>query len=90
MHTDVIFNFTQNMVYQEQYLQFTLTSHEDTLATYGWGESTRAVQQLQEGTVYTLWASDIGAFTFDTSLYGTHPFVIQVRTSVRVCVWSMR
>lgn len=90
MYNDVIFNFTQSMVYQDQYLQFTLTSHEDTIASYGWGESTRAVQALQEGTVYTLWATDIGSFTFDTATYGTHPFVIQVQTCcMQVCHCSL-
>jgi alpha-glucosidase (family GH31 glycosyl hydrolase) len=69
------------MVYQDQYLQFTLTSHEDVMATYGFGESSRAVQQLQQGSIYTLWATDVGAFTFDTTLYGSHPFVIQVLSS---------
>lgn len=81
IYNDVIFNFTKSMVYLDQYLQFTLTSHEDVMATYGFGESTRAVQQLQEGKVYTLWATDVGAFTFDAALYGAHPFVIQVLSS---------
>jgi alpha-glucosidase (family GH31 glycosyl hydrolase) len=77
---DVIFNFTKDLVYQDQYIQFSLTSPANTIATYGFGESTRSVQQLQLNTTYTLWNTDIAAADFGVTLYGAHPFIIQVQS----------
>jgi alpha-glucosidase (family GH31 glycosyl hydrolase) len=78
---DVIFNITKNLVFQDQYVQFSLTSPDDVVATYGFGESTRTIQRLQTGTRYSLWASDIGSSNFNVSLYGSHPLIIQVLSS---------
>jgi alpha-glucosidase (family GH31 glycosyl hydrolase) len=49
-----------------------------TGATYGIGESTRHTQHLQYNSTYTLWNTDQAASNFDQSLYGSHPFYIQV------------
>jgi alpha-glucosidase (family GH31 glycosyl hydrolase) len=75
---DVIFNLTNDIIFQDQYIQFVLKTPSTIVATYGFGESTRDTQQLQEGSIYTLWNSDTPAASFDQSLYGSHPFFIQV------------
>jgi hypothetical protein len=80
---DVIFNFTNNFVFQDQYIQFVLNSPSDVVASYGFGESTRSTQRLLDGSTYTLWNSDTASADFDKSLYGTHPFVIQVKRNGR-------
>lgn len=51
---------------------------KDTVATYGLGESTRLQQALEFNTHYTMWNSDYWAAGFNASLYGTHPFFLQV------------
>lgn len=79
--SESIFNFSESLVFQDQYIQFVLNNPIEVLATYGFGESTRDSQQLQDGSVYTLWSSDTPAADFDKSLYGTHPFFVQVSSS---------
>ena len=59
------------LVYQDQYIQFVLQAPEGTLATYGFGESTRAKQALQYNASYTLWNTDTAAAGFDIDLYGS-------------------
>jgi alpha-glucosidase len=76
--SDFIFNFTSQMVFKDQYLQFVLQSPDGVSESFGFGESTRKTQRLVTNTTYSLWATDIAASTFDTSLYGVHPFIIQV------------
>ena len=66
------------MIFKDQYLQFVLQSPDDVSQSFGFGESTRGTQRLVTGTTYALWATDIGAFVFNTSLYGVHPFILQV------------
>jgi alpha-glucosidase (family GH31 glycosyl hydrolase) len=64
------------------YLHFTaFPAHSDTVTTFGFGESTRKTQHLEVGSTYTLWNSDYLAANFDKSLYGSHPFYIQVSSS---------
>lgn len=75
---DVIFQLNKNLVFQEQYIQFSLTVPEGTVATFGLGESSRLTQHLVENTTYTLWNTDCPAAQFENSLYGSHPFFIQV------------
>ena len=75
---EIIFILSKMLVYQDQYLEFVLGTPPDTAAIYGVGESTRATQQLQPNSTYTLWNTDIAAAIFDVSLYGSHPFIIQV------------
>ena len=66
------------MVFQDQYVQFVLGVPNDVGATYGIGESTRYTQALTYNSTYTLWNTDQGAMYFEQSLYGSHPFYIQV------------
>lgn len=55
--------------------------YADTITTFGFGESTRTTQHMQTGSTNTLWNSDYLAANFDASLYGSHPFFIQVSSS---------
>jgi alpha-glucosidase len=75
---ELIFILSKMLVFQDQYLEFVLGTPPDTAALFGVGESTRAVQQLQANSTYTLWNTDIASAVFDVALYGTHPFLIQV------------
>lgn len=59
-------------------LKVVLSTPSNVRATYGFGESTRSAQALKKGKQYTLWNTDYWAGGFDASLYGTHPFFIQV------------
>jgi len=74
---DYIFKFNQ-LVFQEQYLQFTLQKPNNIVASYGFGESSRLTQHLEEDTIYTLWNTDFPAASFNHSAYGFHPMVVQV------------
>jgi alpha-glucosidase len=84
----VIFNMTDQLVFQDQYIQFVLNTPGDAVATFGFGESTRSVQQLQVNETYTLWNTDTAAAGFNTDLYGSHPFFLQVGYiwSVAACI----
>lgn len=75
---DAIFSFGDNMVFQEQYLQFVAPTGGDVRATFGMGESTRARQAIGANETRTLWNTDIAAAVFDVDLYGAHPFVLQL------------
>lgn len=78
---ELIFILSKMLVFQDQYLQFVLGTPPDTAALFGLGESTRAQQRLQSNTTYTLWNTDTASAVFDASLYGTHPFLVQVSAS---------
>ena len=78
---ELIFILSKMLVFQDQYLEFVLGTPPDNAALFGVGESTRAVQQLQVNSTYTLWNTDIASAVFDASLYGTHPFLIQISTT---------
>lgn len=75
---ELIFILSKMLVFQDQYLEFVLGTPPDNAALFGMGESTRAVQQLQVNSTYTLWNTDIASAVFDAALYGTHPFLIQI------------
>ena len=75
---DVIFTMTKMLVFQDQYLQVVLGSPSDTVATFGFGESSRLTQHLETNTTYTLWNTDDPASVFNKTLYGSHPFFVQV------------
>ncbi|KAG0568362.1 hypothetical protein KC19_6G014200 [Ceratodon purpureus] len=68
-----------NMVFKDQYLEISSQlPHKSAL--YGLGESSRPDGlRLAHGRQYTLWATDIGSFNTDIDLYGTYPFVMDVR-----------
>ena len=77
---ELIFVFTKMLVFQDQYIQFVLGTPTNTVASYGLGESTRLAQHLEVNTTYTLWNSDFLAAFQNSSLYGSHPFFIQIAT----------
>lgn len=86
-YDDTIFNLTDQLVYQDQYLQFILEDADDVMETFGWGESTRVTQRMLDDSLYAMWASDIGANNFNTSLYGSHPFFMQVSFPAHSTAW---
>jgi alpha-glucosidase len=75
---EVIFIFSKMLVFQDQYIQFVLGSAQNIVASYGFGESTRVTQHLQNDVTYTLWNTDFLAAFQNSSLYGSHPFMIQI------------
>jgi alpha-glucosidase len=77
--TQDLFYMSKMLVFQDQYIQFVLGTPNNTVATFGFGESTRASQQVEVDKTYSMWATDFAAGGgFDNSLYGSHPFFIQV------------
>jgi alpha-glucosidase len=78
---ELIFIFSKMLVYQDQYIQCVLASPTGVVASYGFGESTRTSQHLEVNSTYAMWNTDHLAASFDGSLYGTHPFFIQVMPS---------
>ena len=68
-------------MFQDQYIQFVLGVPSKTAATFGLGESTRHTQKLVYNSTYTLWNTDQAASNFAQSLYGDHPFFLQVSES---------
>lgn len=76
--TQDLFYMSKMLVFQDQYIQFVLGTPRNTVATFGFGESTRHSQQMKMNSTYSLWATDTPAAVFDKSLYGSHPFYIQV------------
>jgi len=74
-----LFYMSKMLVFQDQYIQFVLGTPKNTVATFGFGESTRASQQVEVDKTYSMWATDFAAGGgYDNSLYGSHPFFIQV------------
>ena len=73
-----IFFMSKMLVFQDQYIQFVLGAPKNVVATFGFGESTRTSQKLELNATYALWATDYAASNYDGSLYGSHPFFIQV------------
>ena len=68
-----------NMIFKDQYLEIS-SQLPGKSALYGLGESTRPDGlRLTPGRTYTLWATDIGSWNIDIDLYGTYPFVMDVR-----------
>lgn len=76
--TQDLFFLSKMLVFQDQYIQFVLGTPKNAVATFGFGEATRHSQKMQYGQTHSLWATDQAAAEFDDSLYGAHPFFIQV------------
>lgn len=68
-----------NLVFKDQYLE--ISSHLPyKSAMYGLGESSRPDGlRLAHGRQYTMWATDIGSWNIDIDLYGTYPFLMDMR-----------
>jgi alpha-D-xyloside xylohydrolase len=83
---EVLFNCTpptqsdfNSMVFKDQYLELT-TQLPANASLFGIGESTRPDGlRLTRGRTYTLWATDMAAYTLDVDLYGSYPFYMDVR-----------
>ena len=78
---EVVFNISMSqLVFQDQYLQLVLNIPPDA-SLFGFGESSRTEMALHTNTIYTLWNSDFFAANYDASLYGSHPFYVQVTSA---------
>jgi alpha-glucosidase (family GH31 glycosyl hydrolase) len=73
-----IFELDHNLIFQEQYIEIILNTPSKLRKLYGFGESSRLQQSMEVDNSYTLWNSDVPAANFNTSLYGSHPFLIQL------------
>jgi len=68
-----------NMIFKDQYLEIS-SQLPFKSALYGLGESSRPDGlRLAHNRQYTMWATDIGSWNIDIDLYGTFPFVMDVR-----------
>ena len=68
-----------NMVFKDQYLEISSQLPYKS-ALYGLGESSRPDGlRLAHNRQYTIWATDIGSWNIDIDLYGSFPFVMDVR-----------
>jgi alpha-D-xyloside xylohydrolase len=72
-----LFKLDNDFTFKDQYFQFT-TSRDAKAKTFGLGETTRLQQALPTGKTYSMWATDIAAFVFDTNLYGSYPFYLEM------------
>lgn len=54
-------------------------SIEEGSVVYGLGESTRDSLSVPVNSTTTLWNRDMASADFNTNLYGSHPFYIQVK-----------
>jgi hypothetical protein len=78
---ELLFVFTKMLVFQDQYIQFVLCSPSKAVATFGFCESSRLTQYLEENITYTLWNTDWPSASFSESLYDSHSFYMQVTSS---------
>ena len=74
---EVVFNLDSLIIYQDQYIEFSVLSDNTKRNTFGFGESTRTNHALTLNHIYTLWAADIGAMTMNQNLYGSYPMYLQ-------------
>eukprot|EP01038_Epipyxis_sp_PR26KG_P006616 gene6616-9083_t len=65
------------LIFQDQYIELS-TSIDEESATYGLGESTRTNHALVSNKTFTMWAADIGSYIFNSNLYGSYPFYLQM------------
>lgn len=80
----ILFYMSKMLIFQDQYIEVVL-SGSNFKNTFGFGESSRLQQSLEEGKSYTLWNSDIPAANFNTSLYGSHPFMLHLLEDGTAC-----
>lgn len=72
-----LFKLGDTFTFKDQYLEVPVVV-DVAAKTFGLGESTRLNHALEPNTTYTLWAADIAASNFDTNLYGSFPYYLQM------------
>ncbi len=73
----ILFSSAPQLIFKDQYLELSTSLDADS-SLFGVGESTRSDMVLKPGTTYTLWARDMPAAVFDSNLYGSHPFFLEL------------
>ncbi|RZC44528.1 hypothetical protein C5167_037474 [Papaver somniferum] len=89
---DVLFNTTGGnatdsnsnlFVFKDQYIQISTSLPANKSSLYGLGEQTKRTFRMKSGDKKTLWNSDTSSRSVDNSLYGSHPFYVDVRSPMK-------